>query len=85
MVKHLVVVYGGELAKDVAEQIVAKKPAGEESSAGTTIQVSMRSAAERPKTLVDLTSDTVVCFVMQTIENAAPTEEVRLQWIFCRT
>jgi hypothetical protein len=82
MVKHLVVVYGGELAKDVAEQIVAKKPAaGEESCTTTTTtlqEVSLRSAAERPRTLVDLKADTVVCFVMQTIENAAPTEEVSL-------
>lgn len=74
VVKQLVVVYGGELAKDVAQQIVSKKPPA---SCSTTIEVSLRSAAERPKTLVNLKApDTAVCFVMQTIENAAPTEEV---------
>lgn len=68
---QLVIVYGGELAKDVAEQISSKKPAG------SPLQVSLRCAAERPKTLVDLGGDTIVCFVMQTVENAAPSEEVR--------
>jgi hypothetical protein len=68
--EQLVVVHGGELAKDVAEQIVAKK-------GSSAIKVTMRSASERPKTLVDLGDNTLVCFVMQTIENAAPTEEVR--------
>jgi hypothetical protein len=68
--EQLVVVYGGELAKDVAEQIVAKK-------GNSSIKVTLRSASERPKTLVDLGDNTLVCFVIQTIENAAPTEEVR--------
>jgi len=72
MVKQLVVVHGGELAKDVAEQVLVKKPAS------SSVEVSLRSASERPKTLVDLSDDTLVCFVMQTVENAAPTEEVRV-------
>lgn len=67
----LVIVYGGELAKDVAEQIVAKKPAA------CLLNVSLRRADERPKALVDLSDKTIVCFVMQTIENGAPTEDVR--------
>lgn len=71
MVNKLLVVYGGELAKDVAGQIVAKKPATTSIS-----DVSLRSGSERPKTLLEVESDTLVCFVMQTIENAAPTEEV---------
>ena len=70
--KKLVIVYGGELAKDVAEQIVSKRP---ESFAD--VEVSLRNASERPKTLLDLPSGTIVCFVMQTIENGQPTEEVR--------
>jgi hypothetical protein len=69
--QQLVIVYGGELAKDVAEQIVSKKPAE------SPLSVSLRRADERPKTLVDLSADTIVCFVMQTIENGAPTEDVR--------
>jgi sulfite reductase alpha subunit-like flavoprotein len=68
---QLVIVYGGELAKDVAEQIVSKKPAA------CLLNVSLRRADERPKTLVDLSADTILCFVMQTIENGAPTEDVR--------
>jgi hypothetical protein len=67
----VVVVYGGELAKDVAEQIVSKKPAE------SLLSVSLKRADERPKTLVEISADTIVCFVMQTIENGAPTEDVR--------
>ena len=68
MVSQVVVIHGGELAKDVAEQIVAKKPA-------SVASVSSRCASARPKTLLDYGGDTLVCFVLQTIENAAPTEE----------
>lgn len=68
--ENIVIVHGGELAKDVADQILAKQPAG------SAIKVTLRSASERPKALADLKSDTLVCFVMQTIENAAPTEDV---------
>lgn len=70
MVSQVVIVYGGELAKDVAEQVLDKKPDA------SSLQVSMRCASERPKTLVDLGDDTCVCFILQTIENAAPTEDV---------
>ena len=66
---HVLIVYGGELAQDVAAQIESSKPS---SAVG---KVTMQSASERPKQLVDLSADTVVCFVMQTIENAAPTED----------
>jgi sulfite reductase alpha subunit-like flavoprotein len=69
-VSKLVVVHGGELAKDVAEQIVTKKPATSSIS-----DVSLQCASQRPKALLGLKDDTLVCFVMQTIENAAPTEE----------
>lgn len=73
MVTKLLLVHGGELAKDVAEQIAAKKPAGSSIS-----DVTLRCASERPKTLLDVDAETIVCFVMQTIENSAPTEEVRI-------
>eukprot|EP00547_Thalassionema_nitzschioides_P008143 CAMPEP_0194228274 /NCGR_PEP_ID=MMETSP0156-20130528/43292_1 /TAXON_ID=33649 /ORGANISM="Thalassionema nitzschioides, Strain L26-B" /LENGTH=168 /DNA_ID=CAMNT_0038960785 /DNA_START=82 /DNA_END=588 /DNA_ORIENTATION=- len=66
----IVIVYGGELAEDVAKQIETKRPRS------SSIDVSLRCASERPKTL--LTSygpETLVCFVMQTIENGGPTEE----------
>ena len=69
MVSTVVVVHGGELAKDVAEQVVAKKPSS------VTATVRMQCASERPKALLDHDAETIVCFVLQTIENAAPTEE----------
>jgi hypothetical protein len=80
IIEYLVIVYGGELAKDVAERVVAKKPAA------SSIQVTLRCADDRPKTLADLGADTVVCFVLQTIENASPTEDVRLclLWLLLR-
>ena len=68
--KQVVVIYGGELARDVAEQIETKKPDD------ISVDVTMRNASERPKTLLDLDNTSVACFVMQTIENEAPTEEV---------
>ena len=75
MTAKVVIVYGGELARDVAEQIEAQKP-----ETGAVVgEVSLRCASERPKTLLDHTkpspTKTVLCFVMQTIENEAPTEE----------
>jgi hypothetical protein len=70
--QQLLIVYGGELARDVAEQIAAKKP----TQNCPIDNVIMRSGSERPKTLLDLNSDTLVCFVMQTIENQSPTEDV---------
>ena len=88
--QQIVIVYGGELAKDVAEQIVEKKPKEDLSS----VNVELRSASDRPKTIptdytfgdADADSDSdsnndkttrtiVVCFVFQTIENGAPTED----------
>ena len=70
-IQQLVIVYGGELAKDVSEQLLAKK-------AGLSIQVAttIRCADDRPKTFAELGADTVVCFILQTIENASPTEDV---------
>lgn len=77
MVSKLLIVHGGELAKDVAERIAAKKPAAASSSTCIT-DVTMRCGSDRPRKLVDdVGDDTLVCFVLQTIENAAPTEEVR--------
>jgi len=69
-VHQLMVVYGGELAADIADQILKKKPAN------NTMTVSKRCADERPKTLLELDAGTNVCFVLQTIENGAPTEDV---------
>jgi sulfite reductase alpha subunit-like flavoprotein len=66
---ELVIVYGGELAKDVAEQVVSQKPAD------SSITVTLRCADERPKTLANYGATTAVCFILQTIENAAPTED----------
>jgi hypothetical protein len=46
---NVVIVYGGELAKDVAEQIEALKPTDDDFD----IDVTLRCASERPKTLLD--------------------------------
>lgn len=69
MFSNMVIVHGGELADDVSARILAKK------SENQPINVSMRPGSESPKTLLDLGPDTLVCFVLQTIENASPTEE----------
>ena len=74
-VEKLVVVYGGPLAKDVAERLLEKKPST------SAVDVTLRNASERPKTLLDHTEDTVVCFVIQTIENENPTEEVSFDFL----
>lgn len=84
----VVVIHGGELAKDVAEQIESLKPSNNDD-----FEVILRCASERPKTLLEYAkkgdasldgdgdgdgeseSKTVLCFVMQTIENEGPTEE----------
>ena len=66
--KKVIIVHGGELAKDVAEQIESLKP--------SDIEVTLRCASERPKKLLEqINSNVVLCFVMQTIENENPTEE----------
>eukprot|EP00533_Pseudo-nitzschia_delicatissima_P011770 CAMPEP_0197273460 /NCGR_PEP_ID=MMETSP1432-20130617/11317_1 /TAXON_ID=44447 /ORGANISM="Pseudo-nitzschia delicatissima, Strain UNC1205" /LENGTH=173 /DNA_ID=CAMNT_0042739125 /DNA_START=252 /DNA_END=773 /DNA_ORIENTATION=- len=73
----VVIIHGGELAKDVAEQIEALKPSDD-------FEVTLRCASERPKTLMEYVkkgddangdNKTVLCFAMQTIENEGPTEE----------
>lgn len=69
MARNVVIVTGGELARDVAEQTVAKKPDS------IDIDTTIRSASDKPKTLVDYDKDTVLCFIIQTIENNSPTEE----------
>ena len=70
---HLVVVYDGELSKDIAEQLIAMQKQ-------SSVQVSLRSASDKPKGIVSeycrAATNTVVCFIIQTIENASPTEDV---------
>jgi len=65
---NVLVVSGGELANDVMESIMAKKPST------LDISVTSRSAADKPKELVTL-EDTLIVFVIQTVENAQPTED----------
>jgi sulfite reductase alpha subunit-like flavoprotein len=77
MIKSVVVVHGGELAQDVAARLVQSQP---EALKDTAITVRLQSAAERPNKLIDAGgssdgSTTVVCFIMQTIENGEPTED----------
>jgi sulfite reductase alpha subunit-like flavoprotein len=81
IIKNVVLVYGGELARDVASQIEQSQP----DHALPDIAVRLQSAADRPNKLVDAvccggdndgsSSSTVVCYILQTIENAAPTED----------
>jgi len=68
MFQKIIIVHGGELAKDVAEQMIAK---------AASDAVTCQCASERPKKLVEHPEDTLICFIMQTIENASATEEVR--------
>eukprot|EP00551_Chaetoceros_affinis_P003258 CAMPEP_0203659360 /NCGR_PEP_ID=MMETSP0088-20131115/51683_1 /ASSEMBLY_ACC=CAM_ASM_001087 /TAXON_ID=426623 /ORGANISM="Chaetoceros affinis, Strain CCMP159" /LENGTH=152 /DNA_ID=CAMNT_0050521369 /DNA_START=34 /DNA_END=489 /DNA_ORIENTATION=- len=69
MTQKVLIVHGGELANDVAQQVVARKPSDLSTS------VVLRNASERPKQLMEEGRDTVICFIIQTIENGAPTEE----------
>ena len=75
---HLIVVYDGELSKDIADQLIAKKQS-------SSVQVTLRSASDKPKSLVSdychATSTTVICFIIQTIENASPTEDVSKNFV----
>jgi len=67
-IEKIIVIHGGELAKDVAEQLQAKKP--------SSVAMELRSASKSPKSLMDTANaSTLHCFIMQTIENAAPTED----------
>jgi hypothetical protein len=74
---HLVIVHDGELSKDVAAQVLSRQSQQHQSK---SIQVSLRSASDRPKNFVSEFSrpemTTVVCFIVQTIENSSPTEDV---------
>mmetsp|Transcript_15911 Transcript_15911/g.34509 ORF Transcript_15911/g.34509 Transcript_15911/m.34509 type:complete len:179 (+) Transcript_15911:101-637(+) len=82
MVTKVVIVHGGELARDVSERIEALQPSG---GAAPAFEVTLRCASERPKNLLDYKNNNndngdnedkvVLCFVLQTIENSAPTEE----------
>ena len=70
MIKNLVIVFGGELARDVAQRVITKQPSTLE------LSVSIQSASERPKKLIDNSNeDSAICFVMQTVENACATED----------
>jgi hypothetical protein len=69
-IKEVVLVYGGELAIDVAHQLESKKPSS------SSVSCTLRNASERPKTLLDYGPDVLVCFILQTIENGNPTEDV---------
>ena len=72
--ERVIVCYGGELAKDVAQQIISKQPSNLISTNST--KVIIRNASERTTQLVEYDSKTLICFVFQTVENGAATEEV---------
>jgi len=70
-ISKVIIVCGGELSNDIAEQIMSKKP-----PSLSSMESSIRKMSERPKTLVsDYDSSTLLCFVVQTVENAAPAED----------
>lgn len=72
-IRDLIVVHDGDLAKDVAEQLISKKPENVDLA-----NLKLLRANDRPKKILpELGEDTLVCFVLRTIENASPTEEVR--------
>lgn len=71
-IKKVIVVYGGELAHDVAQRLESKKPSS------STVSCALRNASERPKTLLEHGPDVLVCFILQTIENGNPTEDVSI-------
>jgi hypothetical protein len=83
MVHNLIIVYDGALAKDVAEQVVDKQS---QQFASLSTIVSFR-LANKPKNVVsDFCGNgttTVVCFILQTIENSLPTEDVRTCALHC--
>ena len=56
---NVVIVYGGELAKDIAEQIEALKPTTTTDDFDFEINITLRCASERPKTLLDYKINTV--------------------------
>ena len=57
---NVVIVYGGELAKDIAEQIEALKPTTTTTDdLNFDIDITLRCASERPKTLLDYKINTV--------------------------
>ena len=71
--KQIVIIHGGnDLPKDIAEQLFERKP-----KEAVAMDVSLRCASNKPKTLVEeySTSETLVVFIIQTIENSLPTEE----------
>jgi len=67
--QSLLIVHGGELAKDVAQQLLVKLAAKI-----PNLKVQLQCASHKPKDLVNVSS-TRLCFVIQTIENSAATEE----------
>jgi hypothetical protein len=69
-VEELFVVFGGELAADVAERVLSKKPPG------SVVNVTLRNASDKPQKLVEHGENTCICFVIQTVENEAPAEDV---------
>ena len=75
---RVVVLHGGELAVDVAEKLQQSKPAALEG----VVEVTLRSMDSKPKELPALAtsggkskSTTLLVMVIQTVENAQPTEE----------
>jgi hypothetical protein len=70
-VEELIVVFGGELAADVAERVLSRKPPG------SVVKVTLRNASDRPQKLVEYGENTCICFVIQTVENDSPAEDVR--------
>ena len=73
--KQIIIIHGGnDLPKDIAGQLLEHKP---KDIGDDDINVILRCASNKPKTLIEdyPSSDILVVFILQTIENAQPTEE----------
>lgn len=68
--KLLVIVFDDDLAKDIVDEIVAQQPGDLDKK----FIIKTQNASTRPKNLLDLPADSHVIFILQTIENASPTE-----------
>ena len=76
-ITRVLIVHGGELAHDVAQQWATAARAG-----NNNLTITVQCASERPTKWMksddnnkNNSASTLVCFVVQTVENAAPTEQ----------
>ena len=66
--KPILILYDTDLSNDIAHDIKAKQPSDK-------FTIELLKSSSRPKNLLNLSSNTHVIFILQTIENAAATED----------